>query len=176
MGDYAPRALKERQFAPASLGGRTWAAPQLHRQATGLDSCVGLERLMICDWSNKDRRELSVLEPSWAQIETAVRALNNHNLNDIYLTPLQSDPGTFLAIGGGDGRYLVTGAIGGKSFPTFVTRPSLDYSMVPLVVGGQLGEYPARWVVTLDRALSVARSFFDAGGFDCGVSWEYTDG
>ncbi len=45
--------------------------------------------------------------------------------------------------------------------------------MVPLVVGGQLGEYPARWLVTLDGALSVARSFFDAGEFGCGVSWEY---
>ncbi len=130
---------------------------------------------MICDWSSRDRRDLIVFKPSWTQVESAIRALNNRNLNDLYLTPREADPETFLGFGGGDGRYLVTGAIAGKSFPTFVTQPSLDDSMVPLVVGGQLSEYPARWLVTLDGALSVARSFFDAGGFDCGVSWEYAN-
>jgi len=134
---------------------------------------VGIQRLLICDWSKKDQRDLRILNPSWVQVESAIRALNNRNLNDVYLTPLEAHPETFLGIGGGDGKYLVTGAIAGRKFPTFVISPSLDESKVPLVVGGQLGEYPKRWVVTLDSALDVARSFFDAGGFESGVSWEY---
>ncbi len=137
---------------------------------------VGIQRLCICDWSNTTRRDVVALDPSWPQVEAAIRALNNRNLNDVYLTPLAAQSETFLGIGGGDGRYLLTGAIAGKTFPTLVTTLSLDESLIPLVVGGQPGEYPARWLVTLDDALSAARAFFDGGGFDCGVEWAYARG
>jgi hypothetical protein len=42
-----------------------------------------------------------------------------------------------------------------------------------LCVGGQLAEYPSRWVVDLDHALEAVRMFYEAGTFDCGVPWEY---
>ena len=137
---------------------------------------MSIQRLCICDWSSTDRRDVVVLNPSWLQVEDAIRALNNDNLNDIYLTPPQGSSDTFLAVGGGSGRYLVTGAIEGETFPTLVDTTSSDDTLVPLVVGGQLGQYPARWLVTLGAALSAVRLFFDAGGFDCGVEWAYPHG
>jgi len=132
---------------------------------------VGIKRLRVCDWANTSTRDVIVLNPSWSQVDAAIRALNNDNLNDIYLEPWQGGSDTFLGVGGGSGRYIVTGAIAGKTFPTLVSTGSLDETLVPLVVGGQLGEYPARWLVTLEDALSAVRLFFDAGGFDCGVEW-----
>ncbi len=137
---------------------------------------MAIQRLSICHWTNIERRDVIVLDPSWSQVEAAVRELNNEELNDIYLTPLQAGADTFLGVGGGSGRYLVTGAIAGQTFPTLVDTLSSDDTLVPLVVGGQLAEYPARWLVTLEAALSAIRLFFDAGGFDCGVEWAYPHG
>ena len=157
------RAVLLRGPSTSPLGNRVWVI-------------VGIQRLCICDWSNSNRRDVVVLDPPWPQVEAAIRALNNRNLNDVYLTPLAAQSETFLGIGGGSGQYLLTGAVAGKTFPTLVTALNLDDSLVPLVVGGQLGEYPARWLVSLDDALSAARAFFDAGGFDCGVEWAYPRG
>ena len=134
---------------------------------------MAIERLCICDWANRDQRDVDIREPSWAQVEAAILALNNRNLNDLYLTPRESSPETYLGVGGGAGRYLVTGAIGKETFPTLVNSASSDDTMVPLVVGGQLGDYPARWLVTLEDALRATRLFYDAGGFDCTVEWAY---
>jgi hypothetical protein len=136
---------------------------------------MGIEQLTICDWANPDNRDTVIADPEWSRVELAILALNNKNLNDIYLTPFVAEPETFLGIGGGAGRYLVTGAVAGDTFPTLVGGGS-DSSLAPLVVGGQLGEYPANWLVSLEEALTAARAFLTAGGFDCGVNWAYPQG
>ncbi len=43
-------------------------------------------------------------------MEEAICALNNNNLNDLYLIPQVGDLEKFLGVGGGAGRYLVTGS------------------------------------------------------------------
>jgi Immunity protein Imm1 len=136
---------------------------------------MGIEQLTICDWARQPR-DLEIWNPQWPQIEVAIRALNNQNLNDIYLTPSRDTPGTYLSVGGGAGRYLVTGAIGiDEKFPMLVDEHSDDESLRPLVVGGQGGEFPARWLVSLEAALSAAHAFFESGGFDCDVRWVYPE-
>jgi hypothetical protein len=109
-------------------------------------------------------------------VEEAIRALNNNNLNDLYLIPQAGSLETFLGVGGGAGRYLVTGSIAGNTFPTLVDSESTDNTVAPLVVGGQLGEYPRNWLISLDAAVAAAHAFYNAGGFDCGVRWAYPQG
>jgi hypothetical protein len=123
-----------------------------------------IESLTICDWANTDQRDHVIQNPSWSDVENAIRSLDNKARNDLYLKPLDTSQDTFLGVGGGDGRYIVHGSEGGQRFPTVSEPNSTDERLVPLCVGGQLAEYPARWIVDLDRndllrtAKSVQRS------------------
>jgi hypothetical protein len=114
-----------------------------------------------------------VANPVWGDIEAAIRRLDNQRWNDIYLRPIGAPAETYLAVGGGAGRYVVTGSESGERFPTLENPRGSEHELVALCVGGQLGEYPSRYVVDLDGALAAARCFYDAGGFDHGVSWGY---
>jgi hypothetical protein len=66
---------------------------------------LGIGRLRICDWSNLQKRDTEIPFPKWTQVEEAIRALNNNNLNDLYLIPQVGSLETFLVVGGGAGRY-----------------------------------------------------------------------
>jgi hypothetical protein len=111
--------------------------------------------------------------PTWPDIDAAVRRLDNETWNDIYLKPNGAAAETFLTVGGGAGRYVVSGSERGERFPTLVNPNGSESDLVPLCVGGQLGEYPSRYVVDLDSALEAVRRFYDVGGFNCGVNWVY---
>jgi hypothetical protein len=134
---------------------------------------VVIESLTICHWSPTARRDEVISDPGWSDIETAIRLLDNEARNDVYLRPLNSTQDTFLTVGGGSGKYIVAGSEHGSRFPTLNNPAGADDS-VSLCVGGQRGEYPSRWVVDLEQALAAVRMFYEAGTFDCGISWDYT--
>jgi hypothetical protein len=133
---------------------------------------VAIESLTICYWSQTAKRDEVISDPSWTDVEAAVRLLDNEARNDVYLKPLNSAQDTFLGVGGGAGRYIVTGSEHGSRFPT-LSNPTAANDLISLCVGGQRGEYPSRLVVDLEQALAAVRLFYEAGTFDCGVSWEY---
>jgi hypothetical protein len=146
------------------------------RSTAALDdrsAAVPLESLTICEWSDTSRNDEVVSDPAWPRIESAIRQLDNETWNDIYLRPIGEPVETYLAVGGGAGCYVVTGSEAGERFPTLENPNGSESELVPLCVGGQVGEYPSRYVVDLEAALAAARRFYDAGGFDCGVSWCY---
>lgn len=128
--------------------------------------------MTICEWTAGSRHDAEVRDPSWDEIARAIRALDGAARNDLYLCPDADDPGTYLCVGGGDGRYVVAGAIAIDSeFPTLVDADRPATPMEVVVVGGQAGRYPANWVVGLDAALAAARAFYDARGFGGGFPW-----
>jgi len=133
---------------------------------------MAVESLTICEWSPAAKRDEVISDPSWSDIETAIRLLDNEARNDIYLKPLNSTQETFLGVGGGKGRYIVHGSEDGRRFP-ILGNPAGTDNLVSLCVGGQRGEYPCRWIVELEQTLAAVRKFYDAGTFDCGVSWDY---
>jgi hypothetical protein len=133
---------------------------------------MAIESLTICEWSTNSRGDEVISYPSWADVEASIRRLDNKTRNDIYLRPLDSAQDTFLGVGGGAGRYIVTGSENGCRFPT-LSNPAGTDELVSLCVGGQLGEYRSRWVVDLNQALAAVRMFYEAGTFDCGISWDY---
>jgi hypothetical protein len=59
-----------------------------------------------------------VLDPTWDRVEDAIRELDERTHNDLYLHPDASNLETYLAVGGGSGRYLVAGSINNERFPT----------------------------------------------------------
>lgn len=121
--------------------------------------------MTVCVWGGPRPRDRVVETPHWCDVEEAIRALNNNERNDLYLTPDKKDPETYLGIGGGNGRYLVTGSNRNETFPTLVLPHNPAKPVVEIVVGGQAAEYPANWIVSLDLALRAAKSFYDLAGF-----------
>jgi hypothetical protein len=131
---------------------------------------IGL--MTIYEWEAASRRDTDVAQPSWEEVERAIRALDGHARNDLFLIPDARDPGTWLCVGGGNGRYILTGGIGiDREFPTLVESGRSADPEEELVVGGQEGTYPANWVVSLEVALRGARAFYDAGGFGSNFPW-----
>ena len=133
---------------------------------------VQIARLTVCEWSNGQRQDASISDPSWAQIESAIRALNARNLNDLYVYLANDD--TWLGVGGGAGRYVVSGCSGGSEFPVLVSLESTSSFMEQVMVGGQLSEFRRDHVVTLNEALSACREFLDVGGFGPRANWAST--
>jgi hypothetical protein len=133
---------------------------------------VALARLTLCEWRGGRRSDHVVLHPSLADVEAAVRRLDNRAFNDLYLQPSAGDADTYLCVGGGAGSYLLAGSVGNQRFPTLVD-PRLPAEPTELLfIGGQEGEYPRNWVHGLETALDTARIFWTAGGFDeTGLSW-----
>ncbi len=131
---------------------------------------MGIAILRLSDWAASERESI-LRYPTWPQVEAAIRALNNDNLNDLYLQPDENDPATYLAIGGGAGRYILTGSIKNETFPTLVGTDRPPAPQVQLVVGGQLGDYPGNWVTDLSTTLETTKLFVEAGGFESNVPW-----
>jgi hypothetical protein len=96
-----------------------------------------IQLLRICEWRGDRRIDHETPDPTWEEIEKAIRALNNRDVNDVYLCVEAENDEEFLCIGGGDGRYVVTGAFE-ETFPT-VVDPARCSGEEPLVVGGRRG-------------------------------------
>jgi hypothetical protein len=133
---------------------------------------MAISCLLICKWVGVTHHDTEIKNPSWPDVESAVRALNNREFNDVYLYPDESKPETYLCIGGGGGSYVATGSVESEYFPTLVDKKRPAEPELPLVVGGQKGTYPGNWVVDLQCVLMAAKSFYDVGGFISEIDWE----
>ena len=95
--------------------------------------------------------------------------------NDLYLE--RPDDATWLAIGGGAGRYFVMLTVAAQTDEEswlVACRDGAETGTEPLVVGGQRGNYPARQVVGIETAFDAAREYFTTGEPSPAVDWEQT--
>ena len=125
-------------------------------------------QMRVCDWQGVSYEEIVIENPTWEQIKMATQALNNQNLNDLYL---HINDDTWLGIGGGDGQYLLTGAIGDDTFPRLVDANKPSLPKISLTVGGQTGDYQFNWIHDLTQTLIAVRDFYDNGGFSTNLNW-----
>jgi hypothetical protein len=109
---------------------------------------MAIESLTICCWSSTGRQDELISNPTWADVESAIRLLDNETRNDVYLRSINATQDTFLCIGGGAGQYIVSGSENGTRFPTLGNPDGAETELIPLCVGGQLSEYPrvGSWV------------------------------
>ena len=137
-----------------------------------------IERLVVSYWGKAPIPTRIVGNPTWQQVESAIRALDAADYNDIMMIPVVANEGTWLAVGGGAGRYVVTGSIEHNRFPTVVREPGIglkrhEEENEMVMVGGQEGDYPRRWIVDLETAMRAARAFHLTGEFGGGrILWE----
>lgn len=133
----------------------------------------GIEVLRCPCW--RAGREDEVIErPSWSDIEKAIERLDGVDYNDLYLD--RPDDATWLAIGGGAGRYFVmlTSAAQTDAESWLVACRDGEHGGTELlVVGGQPGNYPARQVVGIESAFLAARDYFATGEPSPALDWEH---
>ena len=122
--------------------------------------------MILCEWQGPHLDQQVVPNPTLEQVEAAVVRLNNARFNDLYLEPEDAEPGKWLCVGGGNGRYVLSGAEGEERYPTLVDPARPAEPAVTLVVGGQEGMYPANRVHALDTALDALRDFWTTGRFE----------
>jgi hypothetical protein len=130
-----------------------------------------LHSLTVCEWHERRRIDSVLKNPTWPDIESAIRKLDNERFNDIHLQRDEDPEDFWLTVGGGAGRYVITGA-SPDGFPTVTDPKRAGLPDELLCVGGQDGYFPARWIHSLDIALTAARSFFETGKFSGPVEWE----
>ncbi|MBC6479708.1 MAG: hypothetical protein GDA56_19925 [Hormoscilla sp. GM7CHS1pb] len=110
--------------------------------------------------------------PTWQQIESAICELDGKTKT---LVTLGADEETYMTIGGGEGgKYIVSVTFDNIDFYNSVDR-SLGSKMEKLVVGGQLGNYPAKISVDLQTALLAAQTFARSGELEESVTWENSE-
>jgi hypothetical protein len=134
---------------------------------------MSVEVLTVCEWVGGIRRDTETTHPTWSDVEAAIRTLDNDRFNDLYLQPRQNAPETYLCVGGGGGRYVVSGSVENEAFPTVIDPAKADAPQELLVVGGQSGWYPASMVVDLETALNAARNYFETGEPSGPVAWQH---
>jgi hypothetical protein len=132
---------------------------------------MALDELLICEWHGSDLRERRVPSPDWATVADSIRELDGAVRNDVYLQWSLADPTTYLCVGGGAGRYVLSGSVRGEQFFTVLNPAVTPTGVEPLVVGGQLGEYPNEIILDLAITLRMARAYFDSGRFDPTIGW-----
>lgn len=125
--------------------------------------------LSVERWVGKRNESELIENPSWSQIEAAIRELDGKNRT---LVTLGADDETYMTIGGGElGKYVVTVTFDNISFHNLVDLSKPDETE-KLVVGGQEGIYPAKICVDLLQCLLAARTFAESGKLDELLSWQ----
>jgi len=111
------------------------------------------------------RQLQQVKNPTWADIETAIRALHGDDLH------LAGDGKASMTISGGDDRFFAQVTFDGAYFH-YLLGPKRSDELVPIVVGNQEIELEARKISDLRSVLQAARTFADKGRIDDAFSWE----
>jgi hypothetical protein len=115
----------------------------------------------------------STANPTWEQVEAAIRALDHHCLPFIFIGPREECRGEdCLSVLGGPKGYAITSADSQGGWLQYCD-PSHTGGEVPVWTSDQ-GFYPSERYVTydLELVLRVARYYSERGKLDPSVQWE----
>lgn len=119
-------------------------------------------------WDASADEEEDVPNPSWQQIESAIRALDGKRRT---MAVLSAGGEWHLAVGGGSSnRYVVYMTFDNMSFLNLLSREKADRT-VTLFVGGQDSLFPDNTVVDIALALRAAKAFAETGQADPSCKW-----
>jgi hypothetical protein len=119
-------------------------------------------------WQGPKNETNLVSDPSWDDIESAIRDLDG-NVHTI--VGLQADGEAHLVIGGGScGRYIVYATFDNVHFSALSSGQAVQ-SKVPLCIGGEIGDYKDNLIVDIASALCAARPFAESGQLGPALPW-----
>jgi hypothetical protein len=129
---------------------------------------VFVNQITADNWSNEVTNDEVIISPTVADLHRVIDLLDADVRTSVFL---YGDNGAYLAIGGGNGQYIVYVAPSDKQFWNLTSNEADESEMISLVVGGQESEYDARQIVTKDIAIKAAESFFTKGDIDPSLHW-----
>ncbi len=98
------------------------------------------------------------------------RVLDRLDAHVYTLITIHAEGGKHLAIGGGDGRYVVYATFDDEVFWNLLsTNPGTG--TVLLSAGGQEGDFPAERIVSKEQARAAGHAFLAAGRLDARQRW-----
>lgn len=105
----------------------------------------------------------------WAMVSDLLGSLDGKDRTHVSI----GDVGTHLVCGGSatTGLLLHVGLDGG-THQLLAAEPVRSAGSIEVVAAGQPGEYPARFVVDLDRARAAARAFVAESALESSLEWE----
>lgn len=119
-------------------------------------------------WVDNQNKADLIENPSWNQIETAIRELDGEKHT---LVTLGINEDIYMSIGGGENKYIVTATSDNLNFYVLIDATK-SQQVETLVVGGQKGNYSVNQCVDLLRCLLAARTFTELGKLDSLLIWE----
>ncbi len=127
-----------------------------------------ITQFSVEDWIGNQNKGCVEPARSWQEIESAIRELDGHHKT---LVTLETDSETHMAVGGGQGKYVVYLTFDNESFHNLVDPFKSDIEE-SVIVGGQEGFYPAKSYVDLNTTLKAAKTFAELGAIEKSVIWE----
>ena len=119
-------------------------------------------------WDESADEDDDVPDPSWQEIESAIRVLDGKKRT---IVTLDAGGEWHLAVGGGSAnRYVVYMTFDNMSFLNLLSREKADRT-VTLFVGGQDSLFPDNTVVDIALALRAAKAFAETGQADPSCKW-----
>jgi hypothetical protein len=130
---------------------------------------VFVTALYADDWKDASDDGNEYFNPDEGVIKTALESLDGKRRT---LVMLRKDDDANLVVSGGEsGKYVVYGTFDNQSFQILARNVDSDL-IVAVNAGGQVGEYPERWVVGIDDAIQAALGFALSGVLDPSLMWE----
>jgi hypothetical protein len=127
-----------------------------------------VRQLVTDHWIGVQNKETELCDPSWSDIEAAIRNLDGKGRTT---ATLLSDGDAHLTVGGGEnGQFVVYATCDGLYFFSLAVDDRSSDNVF-LFVGGQTGDYPKNTVVDIALALRAARAFTDSGNLDPSLRW-----
>jgi hypothetical protein len=118
----------------------------------------------------EDRTSEELENPTWQDIETAIRRLDGDRCSLLILGI--GDPVPHMGIGGGhEGKYIVYATPDHQIFHNLI-NPNAAPGKSFLVAGGQLGDYANRQCIDLTVTLRAAKTYAESGQLDTSLIWE----
>jgi hypothetical protein len=128
-----------------------------------------VDRMMLDVWVDTFCYEDEVLQPAKRDIEKAIFALDTLAKTSVALYGQGHD---YMVIGGGIDQFIVYVATADDNFWSLLSEDERPTARITIEIGGQPGDYPAKFVVSLTRVLQAAATFFETGRLDASLQWE----
>ena len=128
---------------------------------------MSLQQLDSDEWEGVLCKELKVPNPTWDEVEAAIRRLD---ANRYTIACLVAPDQRHLLIGGGTGQFVMTVGLDEDRHLTAQdeNKPSGE---VELTVGGQTGNYDNRTIWDMITVLKCARLFWQDNELHPSVTW-----
>jgi hypothetical protein len=126
------------------------------------------DKLSYDNRSGVHANAVTIMRPSWAQVEDAIKALDGEKRTDLLLS---GKDGLGMVIAGGPVKFVVSASLSEEEIYTLKDKSRPD-TTVMLTAGGQLGAFSEQEVWQQSAALQAAHYFYLHGINDLSLPWE----